>query len=233
MASFLAPKVFEFISVKIKEWERDVAAARRGLSGRLFKVGLKYFGSSKPSTQPGSFLDPQTQTVLFPFSSPEMIMRKLGDFAFMIKDYKYALSVYESVKKDFSTSEKYFKFFAGVQEMITITSILLAEGGRANYDTSYDAACQAYQDSKSPLYAARVSIWTSEGIKEHSAFREAGYSLMKMTKDEDDLKCAMFLEQSAINHLRGYPPMPRRYAFHLFLSAHRFAKAGLVLLILL
>ena len=37
----------------------------------------------------------------------------------------------------------------------------------------------------------------------------------------------MLLEQTALCYLRGYPPLPRKYAFHLFLSAHRYYKCGL------
>ena len=37
----------------------------------------------------------------------------------------------------------------------------------------------------------------------------------------------MFLEQAAVCYLRGHPPLPRKYAFHLFLSCHLFLKAGL------
>lgn len=116
MAEFLAPRIYGYISNCVKEWERDVASSRRGISNRLFKVGMKYFGGSKQgSSASSSFVDPSTQLLIFSYSSPEMIMRRLGDYAFMIRDYKYASSIYESVKKDFSTSEKYFKFYAGVQ----------------------------------------------------------------------------------------------------------------------
>lgn len=86
MKEFLAPKVFDNISSKMKEWEKGVASARRGISGRLFKVGLKYFGSSKPvASYPGSFTDPTTTLTIFPFNSAELIMRRLGDFGFMIR----------------------------------------------------------------------------------------------------------------------------------------------------
>lgn len=127
MAEFLAPKVFQFISSRMKEWERDVASTRRGISNRLLKVGLKYFGGSKQTTnQVTSFVDPATQITMFPFGAPEMIMRRLGDFAFMIRDYKYANSIYESVKKDFATSEKYIKFFAGIQVIFNSLSFAFA-----------------------------------------------------------------------------------------------------------
>jgi hypothetical protein len=124
MVKFLAPQIFGYISGKIKEWERDVASARRGtmqfnqgISNRLFKVGMKYFGSgtsNQSSNQHSSFIDPVTQLIMFPYNSAEMIMRRLADFAFMIQDYKYALSIYENVKKDFATV-KFSKFFAGIQ----------------------------------------------------------------------------------------------------------------------
>jgi hypothetical protein len=123
MAEFLAPKVFQYIASKMKEWERDVASSRRGISNRLLKVGLKYFGGSKQVTnQVSSYVDPSTQLTMFSFASPEMIMRKLGDFAFMIRDYKYAYTIYDYVRKDFSTNEKYVKFYAGTQVILIVFS---------------------------------------------------------------------------------------------------------------
>ncbi|KAJ3344553.1 Trafficking protein particle complex 8, partial [Kappamyces sp. JEL0680] len=197
MSQFLAPQIYGHIASRIKEWERDVASTRRGISNRLFKVGLKYFGGSSKqnSSQPSSYVDPTTQVTMFPFGSPEMIMRRLGDFAFMIRDYKYALSVYELVKKDFAT-EKYYRFYAGVQvcraglpkEMITVANILLAEGGRANYEASYDAAVQSYMDGKAPLFAYRTTIWVAEAIKEQQAYREAAFVYIRMTKDKSRSK---------------------------------------------
>lgn len=52
---------------------------------------------------------------MFSGDSPEFVMRKLADYAFMLKDYKYALSIYDTVKKDFQSSPKYLKYYAGVQ----------------------------------------------------------------------------------------------------------------------
>jgi tetratricopeptide (TPR) repeat protein len=223
---FLAPRVYETIARQMQIWEKEVASARRGISGRLFKVGLKYFGSSKSGPPPaGSTTDPTSQTTIFPFASQEMIMRRLADYAFMIRDYKYAQAIYESVKKDFATNEKYYKFFAGVQEMLAYIAIL--QSPSSGFESAHTAAVQAYQDAKVPLYGDRTTMWVVELIKEYGAYRDAAFTLIKMAKDDSDLKCGLFLEQAAICFIRGVPSLPRRYAFHLFLAAFRFGKCGL------
>jgi tetratricopeptide (TPR) repeat protein len=223
---FLAPRVFETIARQMQIWEKEVASARRGISGRLFKVGLKYFGSSKNGPLPsGSTTDPTTQTTIFPFASQEMIMRRLADYAFMIRDYKYAQAIYESVKKDFATNEKYYKFFAGVQEMLAYIAII--QSPSSGFENAHTAAVQAYQDAKLPLYGDRTTMWIVELIKEYGAYRDAAFTLIKMAKDDSDLKCALFLEQAAICFIRSVPSLPRRYAFHLFLAAFRYGKCGL------
>lgn len=49
----------------------------------------------------------------FPAQSPEMSMRRLADYSFMLRDYRFAYSIYDLVRKDFKTNEKANKFLAG------------------------------------------------------------------------------------------------------------------------
>ena len=79
----------------------------------MLKVGLKYFNTKSGPTL--STLTDSSGNVLFSRDSPEFLMRKLADYSFMLKDYKFALSTYETVKKDFQSSPKYSKYHAGVQ----------------------------------------------------------------------------------------------------------------------
>ncbi|KAJ3312147.1 Trafficking protein particle complex 8 [Boothiomyces sp. JEL0838] len=182
--NFLATNVFQYISQQMKDWERDVASARRGISGRLFKVGLKYFGSSKSSSsQSSSFIDPETKIVAFPYNSPEMIMRKLGDYAFMVRDVKYAQSIYETAKKDFSTSEKYYKFFAGIHEMLAVCGTILNETSKAALENLHEVAVHSYNDVKVPLYGVRSTLWITELLKEHEMYRDCALSFIRMAKD--------------------------------------------------
>ena len=113
----LAPLVFKSIEERMKNYEKDVAGPKRGLSNRFFKVSLKYFASSKqnPSVQDGPILDKTTQKLIFPHFSTVMSLRRLADFAFMIGDFKYSQSILLLLKKDLESNEKYVKYHAGVQ----------------------------------------------------------------------------------------------------------------------
>lgn len=48
----------------------------------------------------------------YPADSPEAILRRLGDFAFILGDYRYAFTVYDSVKKDFQNERAYVHYGA-------------------------------------------------------------------------------------------------------------------------
>lgn len=50
----------------------------------------------------------------YPYTAPEAQMRKLADFAFMIRDYKFAHTIYDTVRRDYAT-DKAFKYHAGTQ----------------------------------------------------------------------------------------------------------------------
>ena len=114
LIKFVCKCTLDWIAANIRDWERDIVSAKRGLSSRLLKVGLKYFGG-KNSTGASHFVEPVSGLTLFHFHSTEMIMRRLIDYAIMIRDYKYALGIMELLKKDFSSSDKFIKYYAGVQ----------------------------------------------------------------------------------------------------------------------
>ncbi|KAL5034933.1 hypothetical protein RTP6_002703 [Batrachochytrium dendrobatidis] len=225
---FLLDHIISRMVGQMKEWEQDVASVRRGISGRLFKVGLKYFsGSKSAASHPVPFTDPITGQTMFPFLSPELIMRRLGDYAFMLRDYRYALSIYESVKKDFTSNERYAKYYAGIQEMMAVTSLMITDSPKSSIDAMAENAVLKYIDAKCSLYASRATMWIVEMTKEHNLFRDAAALLIRMAGEESDLKGALFLEQAAICFLRTTPPLPRKYTFHLILAGNRFSKCGL------
>ena len=118
----LVPLVYNNIEEKIKAYEKDVASTKRGLSNRFFKVSLKYFSTSKQNSQAqdGPIIDPTTQKLIFPHFSSVMTLRRLGDFAFMTRDFKYAQSIFLLLKKDVESNEKFTKYHAGCQVMILI-----------------------------------------------------------------------------------------------------------------
>lgn len=42
-------------------------------------------------------------------------MRRLADYAFMLRDYRLAFGTYDSVRKDFQNHEKFQKYFSATQ----------------------------------------------------------------------------------------------------------------------
>lgn len=60
-----------------------------------------------------SYTDPMSIDS-YPYTAPEAQMRKLADFAFMIRDYKFAHTIYDTVRRDYAT-DKAFKYHAGTQ----------------------------------------------------------------------------------------------------------------------
>jgi trafficking protein particle complex subunit 8 len=121
-----------FMEGRVTKWNDQVASQRRGISARFVSLSKRIarFGSSKaiPSGLPDSrglassnfdsscdFYAPETS---------EAILRHLGDYAFMLRDWKLAHATYELVRTDFG-NDKAWKHHAAATEMSAI-SLLLA-----------------------------------------------------------------------------------------------------------
>ncbi|KAF8977179.1 Trafficking protein particle complex 8 [Entomortierella lignicola] len=113
LREMLAQSIIPYMERNIAHWNEQVAASRKGIAGR-FK---RYFGTSSKS--PAMAVQQSSTTgsgkgLIYPHASPEAQMRKLADWAFMLRDYKFALSIYETVKKDY-TADKAWKYYGGTQ----------------------------------------------------------------------------------------------------------------------
>lgn len=111
-------------------WNENVASRRRGLTGRLVTFSKKWTGfssSSRSSSSPASgtssgyevagFYRPETQ---------EATLRKLADFAFMLRDYKLAQSTYDLVRGDFQEA-KAWKHHAAAIEMSVVSQLIVPQ----------------------------------------------------------------------------------------------------------
>ncbi|CAG8520151.1 10076_t:CDS:2, partial [Acaulospora colombiana] len=109
--------VVPFMERNIQHWNEQVASSRRGITGRIFSAGRRYFNAgpkTSGSIQQSSYTSNVSSNAIYPHNSPEAQMRKLADWSFMLRDYKFAHSVYETIKKDFS-ADKAWKYYAGAQ----------------------------------------------------------------------------------------------------------------------
>lgn len=111
-------------------WNDQVASRRRGISGRFMSLSKRWtgFGSAKIATSgasgaPNSSGNYDQQQGFYPPESPEATMRQLGDYAFMLRDWKLAYSTYDVLRTDFS-QDKAWSYHAAANEMAAITSLL-------------------------------------------------------------------------------------------------------------
>ncbi|KAK2070578.1 hypothetical protein P8C59_005063 [Phyllachora maydis] len=120
-------------------WNDQVASRRRGISGRFMSLSKRFaFGSGNRNGASGGggagagggagsgssnhydakgFYRPET---------PEAIMRKLGDFAFMLRDWKLAMSTYELLRGDFQ-NDKAWRHHAAANEMAALALLIMPQ----------------------------------------------------------------------------------------------------------
>ncbi|KAJ3220266.1 Trafficking protein particle complex 8 [Dinochytrium kinnereticum] len=164
--------------------------------------------------------------VEYNYNSPELIMRKLADYSFMLRDYRFAYSVYESVRKDFQGNDKALKHYAGSQEMLALCLIMSESNIRGSLDTLLESAIGHYLDANTAVLATRITMFVYEIFKYRSQYREIPNILLRMIGDDSDLRSALLLEQAAFCYAKSSPPMLRKFAFYTILASYRFNKCS-------
>lgn len=148
-------------------WNDQVASRRRGVGGRFLSLSKKWtpFASSSrsSSSQSGSSSSSNYDSLqgFYRPDAPEALLRKLADYAFMLRDFKLAQSTYDMLRSDYNT-DKAWKYFAGANEMSVIASLIGVERmpARSKTDTieqMLEAACYSYNTRcNAPYYALRT-----------------------------------------------------------------------------
>ena len=153
------------------QWNDQIVSRRRGISGRFLSFSKKWAspfssssrnisspfssGSSSPkSDAPSSSSSSNYDAVrgIYTSETPEHLMRKLADYAFMLRDYKLAQSVYEMLRNDFA-NDKAWKYQAGAIEFTAITALLT--GTLPGKSRSPDSAPDPLLESASLIYINR------------------------------------------------------------------------------
>ncbi|TPX46164.1 hypothetical protein SeMB42_g03809 [Synchytrium endobioticum] len=226
LKAFVSMNLVPFMERNMQVWNEQVASARRGLTNRFMTASKRFFGSK----QSGAEASPHDPTlVLYPSASPELVMRRLADYAFMLHDYKFAQSTYDSVKRDFAANDKAQKYLAGTQEMIGICALMTDANTPARAIEGYvDAATSAYKDANLLLYSIRTTLLFYELLKDRGLYRDCPSLLARANPiEESDVRGGIFLEQSGLAYLKLLPPMIRKYSFQTMLAGHWYARCGL------
>lgn len=158
------------------QWNEQVATRRRGISGRLMSLSKRWtpFGSSSRNssspTQSNSNSNYDSLQGFYRPDAPEAIMRKLADYAFMLRDFKLAQSTYDLLRGDFD-NDKAWKYYAGANEMAAISTLLntqaMTSKSRAEtVDRMLEAATHSYiHRCMTPYYALRALAMGMELLK--------------------------------------------------------------------
>ncbi|KAF8421263.1 ER-golgi trafficking TRAPP I complex 85 kDa subunit-domain-containing protein [Tirmania nivea] len=155
----VAQSIIPFMERCIATWNDQVASRRKGLSGRFISMSKRYFGASRGSNNT-SMSNYDAATTSYVPSSNEAKMRKLADYAFMLRDWKLAWSCYDLLRTDFA-NDKAWRYHAGAQEM-TVLSLLL---------TGQPLTTKLRQDTIDPILDLAIYSYLTRCTASYSALR--------------------------------------------------------------
>lgn len=215
----------------IMTWD-TVAAGKRGLTGRMFSAGkkwLKFGGSEKQEA--GSSIQ---ASGIYPQGSPEQTIRRLADYAFMLRDYRYAYATYELVKRDF-LSDKAWKYLAACQEQAAVALLMyttrLTEKQRVEVlNPLLDSACYTYISRlQLPQYALRMLVVTSDLqclLGPDAASQGATQWFQKLLDERLVGRLGYALIMLRVSYAFSQSPKGRKAALWQLLSAREWADAN-------
>ncbi|KAJ1968312.1 hypothetical protein IWQ62_001320 [Dispira parvispora] len=230
LKGFLNRQVLMYMQRCIRDLTEQVASSRRGLTGRLFSAGRKYFGNQSklhivPSTlaprgTPGSSGVPY----IYDYDSAESKLRKLADYAFMLKDYPLALSIYQTAKRDYA-NDRMLAYLAGAQEMIGICKLFTnLTSTRLEYDSNFEEAVALYNRCRLSDFSVRTTVMYYELLKSRQLYHVASMALTRASLDRSSTVLPFLFEQAAYCQLKTPIPHARKFVFYLVISARQFSR---------
>lgn len=155
LKEIIQKKIIPFMEQKILTWDEQVITPRRSITGRLFNVSKRYFGS-KSQAQNESASNYNAEKGYYGNQSTEALTRKLADWSFMLRDYRYAYTTYELAKKDYLT-DKAWSHLASTSEMAAISLLM----GAANITSKLkNDTIDPLLDNANYTYLARCGLKT-------------------------------------------------------------------------
>ncbi|TYJ59142.1 hypothetical protein B9479_000131 [Cryptococcus floricola] len=239
-----------WMEARIREWNEVYHANRRGITGRLFGAGRKLFGSrpNSPATNAGA-AGYNAAAGYYPLTAIEGLSRRLADFAFMLRDYRFASNIYDSLRKDYA-QDRAFRYATAATEMYGLCLLLSHSYFNPSVPPNRDPipftnlhhtevtswleqAVVSYHRSgpasQIQVDALRITMLYYEAWKAVKEWRGVGAALVKGAGEADEVPNAVFIEEAAAADLRSGKNGrgKRRSAFHLVLAARRYETAGL------
>ena len=128
-----AQSVIPHMENRVATWNEQIASKRRGISGRFMSLGKRWAGigglagATRSVTNiggaGGASGNYDSLQGWYRWETPEATLRKLADYAFMLRDYRLASSTYEMLRGDFN-NDKAWKYTAAANEMCVVSNLL-------------------------------------------------------------------------------------------------------------
>lgn len=135
LCEFVGKTLIPHMEKKVRAWDDGVLSPMRSITNRFFAASKKLFNLgnnfSEVSGTAGSHFNATNN--YYHRLSAEQTIRKLADWSLMLKDFRYAYSTYDFIKKDF-TNDKAWLYVASSHEMC-IVLLLLAQSQPIAADT--------------------------------------------------------------------------------------------------
>lgn len=175
----VAQSIVYHMEQRIALWNDQIASRRRGISGRFMSLSKRWTGIGGSSRQSSPNLSTSGASGnydslqgVYRYDTSESLLRKLADYAFMLRDYKLAASTYELLRTDYA-NDKAWKHLAGANEMCCISTLLnplIGTGSSKfkieNFDQMLETASYSYVTRCSdPALAIRSILLGVELLK--------------------------------------------------------------------
>ena len=225
----VAKSIFPHMESQIQTLCKETENQRRAITGRLFSVGRKYFGNNNRGSAHKTGADGE---IYYPYTSVEAKLRKLADYSFMLRDFRFAQTVYQAARRDYE-SDKAWKCFAGAQEMIGICKLLTEvplPDSKSDFDSPFNDAVTHYLNKTNrpaTQVAIRTTLFYTSLLQSARLFSFLPKAFLRVVSPQLRIVTALFLEQAAfafLAHHRG--PKVRRCVFDLVIAAQYFSRAN-------
>ncbi|KAI7956542.1 hypothetical protein MJO28_003637 [Puccinia striiformis f. sp. tritici] len=220
LREFTLQSLIPHIERCIQQWNDSLAASRKGLTGRLFSVGKKYFTSKVPgtgnsnSTNSEQRYNPITNT--YPHQSQEAQTRRLADFSFILADYKFASQMYEYLRKD-SFNDQAWSYYTSATQMIGLCTLLQSSFNQRT-KLSIDLQRFLFDDhhSSSSITQLRIVMIYFEMAKAVGNPHLMASSLIRIATNYNELISGLIYEQ--VSRI----VTPRQTGLYLILASQRY-----------
>ena len=222
---FIIKSLVPFLESTVHHLGEQVAAQRKGLTGRLLGAGRKFFAGRTGTSTQG--ID-ATQGI-YPANSTTAQTRRLADLAMHVRDYRLAVQMYEAARRDFQSDQAaWYSAFAA--EMLCISRLLYSftsKSSQGSLEPLLMAACDEFASSRAgawfSLRAAVLYAHLQHVVGDHYS---AAIAYLRVADSSDEVTRALLLEHASWAYLRMSRPHLRRSAAALLRAASQYNSCG-------